>query len=310
MNSFKSLTETIHSLFGAMPIPLAALHQVQSQSPNIAAYALPIIIILTAVEFIGSRIGHAENYDLRETVGSLLSGIGNLTINILLKAFLLYLTVLVYNLLPWRMVLNWYLIIPCFIAYDFCSYWQHRVSHYCRFFWTSHVAHHSAENYNLTVAFRLSWTQHLRMFFFLPVVLLGFHPIIFFLASQLSTLYTFWLHTEAIGKLHPFIEKYFATPSNHRVHHGSQDKYLDKNFGAVLMVWDHLVGSFQYEEEKPVYGLTAPVTNKDNPIVLNFQEYREILADVRKSDGLKKSLFFIFGSPARICRYKKAIKRC
>jgi len=140
---------------------------------------------------------------------------------------------------------------------------------------------------------------------------MGFHPVVFFVASQISTLYQFWVHTEAIGKLHPFIEKYFGTPSNHRVHHGSQEKYLDKNFGAAFMIWDHLFGTFQYEEEKPVYGLTTPVENKTNPFVLNFHEYRDMLHDIKNSDGLKELLFFMFASPAKIYRHKaeKSVKQ-
>ncbi|MGV3547797.1 MAG: DUF4833 domain-containing protein, partial [Pedobacter sp.] len=180
------------------------------------------------------------------------------------------------------------------------------MSHFNRFFWASHVVHHSAEHYNLTVAFRQSWVQHVKIIFFIPVALCGFHPIIFMVASQMSTLYQFWVHTETIGKLHPFIEKYFGTPSNHRVHHGSQEKYIDKNFGATLMIWDHLFGTFQYEEEKPKYGLTSPLANKENPFMLNFHEYRAIIKDVKQSDGLREMLFFMFASPAKVYRYKAA----
>ena len=137
---------------------------------------------------------------------------------------------------------------------------------------------------------------------------MGFHPIIFFVASQLSTLYQFSVHTETINKLHPWIEKYFGTPSNHRVHHGSQEKYLDKNFGATLMIWDHLFGSFQYEEEQPVYGLTTPLTDKINPFKLNFHEYSDILQDVKKSKSLREGLFYIFASPCKVRQRKQLTK--
>ena len=292
------------SLFGADPINMEAMISVQEKAPNIVAYALPAVFLLTIIEFIFSHFGEHKTYERKETLGSLLVGLGNLVVNILMKAVLIYGAVWIYNLLPWRMEMSWWTLIPCFILYDCCSYWSHRISHFNRFFWATHVVHHSAEYYNLTVAFRQSWVQHFKTVFFIPLAMMGFHPVVFLVASQLSTLYQFWVHTEAIGKLNPFIEKYFGTPSNHRVHHGSQAKYLDKNFGATFMIWDHLFGTFQYEEEKPVYGLTTPLENKTNPFVLNFHEYREMMEDVRKSDGIRECLFFIFASPGKIYLHK------
>lgn len=280
--------------------------RLQNQAPNLVAYMLPLVFLITFIEFLVSRYSAHKTYERRETFGNLLVGLGNLLVNLMVKTLLIYGAIWIYNALPWRMAMNWWLLIPCFVLYDFCSYWSHRISHFNRFFWATHVVHHSAEHYNLTVAFRQSWVQHFKTVFFIPVAIAGFHPVIFLISSQLSTLYQFWVHTEAIGKLHPFIEKYFGTPSNHRVHHGSQEKYLDKNFGATFMIWDHIFRTFQYEEEQPVYGLTTPLGNKTNPLVLNFHEYRDMITDIRQSDGLKECLFFIFASPGRIYRYKKA----
>lgn len=290
------------SSFGArklVPEDLYLLH-----TPNLIAYALPVVVVFTVLEFVLGKIFKHEDYSHAELKGSLWVGLGNLLVNLILKSALLFAAVWLYNKLPWRIELSWWSLIPCFLIYDFCSYWSHRISHFNRFFWASHVVHHSAEHYNLTVAFRQSWVQHIKVVFFIPVALCGFHPVIFLVASQISTLYQFWVHTEAIGKLHPFIEKYFGTPSNHRVHHGSQDKYIDKNFGATFMIWDHLFKTFQYEEEKPKYGLTTPLTNKANPFELNFHEYRDIVRDIRQSDGLREMLFFMFASPAKVYRYK------
>ncbi|MDQ8003610.1 MAG: DUF4833 domain-containing protein [Pedobacter sp.] len=292
--------------FGAEKLALEELYLMQNNTPNLIAYALPVVAVFTVLEFTLGKIFKHEDYTHAELKGSLWVGLGNLLVNLVLKSSLLLAAVWLYNLLPWRMQFSWWSLIPCFFIYDFCSYWSHRISHFNRFFWASHVVHHSAEHYNLTVAFRQSWVQHVKIVFFIPVALCGFHPVIFMVASQMSTLYQFWVHTEAIGKLHPFIEKYFGTPSNHRVHHGSQEKYIDKNFGATLMIWDHLFGTFQYEEEKPKYGLTSPLANKENPFVLNFHEYRDIIKDIRQSDGLKEMLFFMFASPTRVYRYKAA----
>ena len=297
---------TLQFIFGASPIPLDSIADLEKAAPNLMVYALPAVLLFTLIEYGVSYFSDHKSYEKRETFGSVMIGLGNLAVNLLMKMVLLYAAVWIYNLLPWRVELNWWTLIACFVAYDCCSYWSHRISHFNRFFWATHVVHHSAEHYNLTVAFRQSWVQHFKTVFFIPVALMGFHPVIFFVASQLSTLYQFWVHTERIGKLHPFVERYFGTPSSHRVHHGSQAKYLDKNFGAVFMIWDHLFGTFQYEEEKPIYGLTTPVTNKTNPFVLNFHEYRDIIADIRQSDGIKELLFFIFGSPGKIYQHKMA----
>lgn len=296
----------LNSIFGAVRISFDDIHQLQKSAPNLLVYAMPAIFFFTTLEYGLSHFSKHKSYEHKETIGSLFVGIGNLVVNLLMKAVLFYAAVWMYNLLPWRMQLNWWTLIPCFMIYDCCSYWSHRISHFNRFFWATHVVHHSAEHYNLTVAFRQSWVQHFKTVFFIPVALIGFHPLIFFFASQLSVLYQFWVHTEAIGKLHPLIEKYFGTPSNHRVHHGSQEKYLDKNFGATFMIWDHLFGTFQYEEEKPIYGLTTPVENKTNPFVLNFHEYRDMLQDIKQSDGLKELLFFIFASPGKVYKHKSS----
>lgn len=298
----------LKSVFGAPEIALDMVSHMENKVPDLMVYALPAVCLFTVIEFVGSCFGDHHSYENKETKGSLLIGAGSLLVNLFMKTVLMYVCIIIYNELQWRMELNWWTLIPCFIIYDCCSYWSHRISHYNRFFWASHVVHHSADHYNLTVAFRQSWVQHIKVVFFLPAILMGFHPVIFMVVSQFSTLYQFWVHTEAIGKLHPFIEKYFGTPSNHRVHHGSQEKYLDKNFGATFMIWDHLFGSFQYEEEQPVYGLTTPVRDKSNPFSLNFQEYCNIFDDVRNSRSLSESLFYIFGSPGKVYRKKMALE--
>lgn len=305
MNLSLSFFQEQGKLFGAERISIGDIQHLEKNAPNLLVYALPAVAICTLLEFVFSKDREHKSYENKETLGSIFIGAGNLLVNLVMKVVLLYGAVWIYNLLPWRMEFSWWTLIPCFIAYDCCSYWSHRISHFNRFFWATHVVHHSAEHYNLTVAFRQSWVQHFKTIFFIPIALMGFHPLVFFMASQLSVLYQFWVHTESIGKLHPFIEKYFGTPSNHRVHHGSQEKYLDKNFGATFMIWDHMFGTFQYEEEQPIYGLTTPVENKTNPFVLNFHEYRDMITDIKQSDGLAELLFFVFASPGKVYRYKK-----
>lgn len=292
------------SIFGANPIALEKIHEIEKSAPNLIVYALPVVLFFTILEFVVFYFLERKEFDQKETLGSVLIGLGNLTVNLFMKTGLLYAVVEIYNIVPYRMEFNWWSLIPCFIVYDFSSYWTHRISHYCRFFWATHVVHHSADHYNLTVSFRQSWFQYAKIVFFIPLIFAGFHPAIFFIANQLSVLYQFWVHTEAIGKLHPFIEKYFGTPSNHRVHHGSQEKYLDKNFGATFMIWDHLFGSFQYEEEKPRYGITSLLKSKLNPLYLNIHEFQDIIKDVKNANSFRKKMYYIFASPDAIAKQK------
>ncbi len=292
------------SIFGAHQITLADIQKVGKSSLGLLVYALPVILLLILFELFFSRYKKHKNYKMKETRDTIFIGAGNQVFSVVMKMLMLCGAVWIYNILPWRMEFNWWTLVPCYIIYDFYSYWAHRTLHYNRFFWVTHAVHHSAEHFNLTVSVRQSWAQYFKLVFFIPVALLGFHPVIFFMVNQLSQLSQFWVHTESIGKLQPFIEKYFNTPSNHRVHHGRQEKYLNKNFGSTLMIWDHLFGSFQYEEEKPDYGISVQLDNKINPLLLSFYGYRNILQDVKGARGIRQKFFFIFASPSRVVDYK------
>ncbi|WP_339666149.1 sterol desaturase family protein, partial [Maribacter arcticus] len=159
-----------------------------------------------------------------------------------------------------------------FVLVDFIYYWYHRLSHKIKFLWAFHLVHHSSLFMNLTVAYRLNWLSALLTpFVVAPLVIVGF-PFEFVIASfAVNLLYQFFLHTEAIGKL-GFIEGVLATPSAHRVHHGSNDEYIDKNFGGVLIIWDRLFGTYEVEKEKPVYGVTTGFIS-NNPFVLIFKGF-------------------------------------
>lgn len=293
------------NFFGAPQISYESINDLEKQSGDLIVYAIPIMAVLTLLEIWYSYYTQRKNYDTKESLGSLFVGLGNVAINLFFKLGFIYGAVYLYNLVPWRMELNWYTLFPCLLIYDYCSYWAHRVSHFNRFFWGTHVIHHSADNYNLTVSFRLSWVQHFKLLFFLPVAFIGFNPIIFFVVNQISVLFQFWQHTEYIGKLPSFIEKLVVTPSNHRVHHGSDEKYIDKNFGAIFIFWDFLHKSYQIEEEKPTYGLTTKLENKIDPLHLNFHEYKDMWQDVKEAKGFKEKWFYIFGSPGAIAKIKK-----
>ncbi|ADB37147.1 sterol desaturase family protein [Spirosoma linguale] len=297
------------SLFGAEKIPFDSLHNIEKNIPNIILWAVPVMLFFTVIEMAVTYYQEKEFYEKKETIGSILVGLGNLVVTAALKVGLLYMCIWIYNLIPWRMELQWWTLIPCYIIYDFFSYWAHRVSHEQRFWWATHIVHHSGEHYNLTVSYRLSWIQHLKIVFFLPVAFMGFHPIIFFVTNQIAVLFQFWVHTEYIRRMPAWIEYIFATPSNHRVHHGSQEKYIDKNFGATFIFWDRIFGTFQPEEEPVIYGVTTNITNKANPFFINFHELTDMVSDVRQAKGFRKKLFYIFGSPVKIAEEKKEMER-
>lgn len=292
-------------LFGAAPIPYEEITQLSTTAPNLIAWAVPVMLFLTALEMAVSRWHNHGHYETHETIGSTLVGIGNLLISAAIKVGMIYFLVAVYNAVPWRMQFRWWTLIPCYILYDLCSYWAHRISHESRFFWATHVVHHTAQHYNLTVSYRLSWIQYIKVFFFVPVMLVGFHPVIFFVTNQLATLFQFLQHTEYIRRLHPWLEYLFATPSNHRVHHGSQAQYIDKNYGATFIFWDRLFGTYEPEDEAVIYGITTNIDNKANPLHINFHELKDMIKDVRQANGLRQKWFFMFGSPVRIMNLKK-----
>jgi sterol desaturase/sphingolipid hydroxylase (fatty acid hydroxylase superfamily) len=294
----------MESLFGAKPISLSDISRLQERSPDIIVYAAPIMFFFVLVEYLVSSYQNRGYYKKHETIGSILVGLGNVGIGVLIKTLLFVMFVFVYNLVPWRMTLNWWTFIPCYILFDFCSYWTHRFSHHIRFFWASHVPHHSGEQYNLTVSFRLSWVQYIKIIFIFPVALTGFHPVIIFVTNQIAVLFQFWVHTEYINKLHPWIEYVFATPSNHRVHHGSQSQYINKNFAATFIIWDRMFGTYQAEEETVQYGITHNIEHKHDPLQINFHEYVQMVKDVLAASTWRERIFFIFGDPEYIALYK------
>ena len=171
---------------------------------------------------------------------------------------------------------------------------MHRFEHKHRILWANHSVHHSSEDFNLSVSLRLSIVENaIEWFFLIPMILVGFSPFQALIGIIIVAQYQTWVHTERIVKL-GWLDEIFNTPSVHRVHHASNEKYLDKNFGGILMIWDKLFGTYQREEEQPVYGLTKNI-NTNNPIKINFIEYHNIWKDVRKCRTLKDKLRIIFG---------------
>ncbi|USG61118.1 sterol desaturase family protein [Sneathiella marina] len=195
---------------------------------------------------------------------------------------------------PLQIPMNLWTWILALLAADLSYYWMHRVEHQIRLLWASHSVHHSSQDYNLTVGFRLSFVDGLFEWAFLvPMILLGFNPFQAIVALVLVAQYQHWIHTERVGKL-GWLDALFNTPSNHRVHHGSNSRYLDKNYGGILMIWDRMFGTFEREDEKVVYGLTRNIRT-NNPVRIIFTEFGDIWRDIRKCRTARDRLKIIFG---------------
>ncbi len=264
--------------------------------PPIIVYAAPAMISLVFLEYFLRLYHNRKDYDKLDGLAAAGVGVGNLLSTALTKAATFAAVLFAYNLVPWSIPTTWWSYLLCIVFLDFCRYWAHRIAHEQRFWWATHVTHHSSEQYNFTVSFRLSWIQQLKVIFFLPVALAGFHPVVFFICHQIEVLYQFWIHTELIRKLPRPIEFIFTTPSHHRVHHAKNGKYLDKNYGSTFIIWDRMFGTFQPEEERPEYGILKPV-NSYNPVYLVFHEAIDIAKDMAKYRSLKAWRLILFGSP-------------
>jgi sterol desaturase/sphingolipid hydroxylase (fatty acid hydroxylase superfamily) len=245
---------------------------------NYIVLAIPVFFLLIGVELLAARIGRRDYYRLSDTVNDLSCGILDQLLEMFLKTAIFAGYVFVYErfrlaTLPADSAVVW---LVGFLGVDFLYYWLHRSSHEVNALWANHVVHHQSEDFNLAVALRQGSLQStFTWFFYLPLAWAGLSPLTFLTLSSVNTLYQFWIHTRAIGRLGP-LEWVLNTPSNHRVHHGREPKYIDKNHGGTLIVWDRLFGTYQAEEEEPVYGITRPLASW-NPVWANLHYWIELL---------------------------------
>jgi sterol desaturase/sphingolipid hydroxylase (fatty acid hydroxylase superfamily) len=267
-------------------------------------FSIPAFIITMVVE--GLYLRHARKdeiararlrgYELRDTRTSLIMGLGNVFISTGSKILLLGLWVWIYEHRLFTVPTTVAGGVLLFFAEDFCYYLFHRTSHEVRLFWAAHENHHSSTHYNLSTALRQSWsTPFTAIPFWLPLPLLGFDPALILSQQAFSLLYQYWLHTEVIGTMGP-LEWIVNTPSHHRVHHGSDVEYLDRNHAGILIIWDRLFGTFAKETYRPNYGLTKNL-DSFNPLTVAFHEYVQIFRDVRGARGLREAFMFVFGPP-------------
>lgn len=235
-------------------------------------YFLVIIVILIVAEIIWSYRNNKKVYNTKDTLANIGVFLGfNLT---KILSFGLHYSIYLFlaEFALFELENSLIVFITTIFTVDFVYYWYHRISHKVKLLWAFHLIHHSSLFMNLTVAYRLNWLNVLITPFVLaPLILLGFPIEYVVLSFAINLLYQFFMHTEAIGKL-GFIEKIFITPSAHRVHHGSNNIYIDKNFGGILIIWDKLFGTYQAETVKPIYGTTKGFIS-NNPILLNLQGF-------------------------------------
>jgi sterol desaturase/sphingolipid hydroxylase (fatty acid hydroxylase superfamily) len=251
-------------------------------------YAIPFFVLLLVVEALSFRHARDDDqdlagYEVRDTRTSLSMGLGNVVVNVGWKAVVVTAYAALYELTPLRIPADaWWAWLLLFMGDDLSYYWFHRVSHENRVFWASHVVHHSSEHYNLSTALRQTWVPMTYFPFWLWLPLLGFAPWMVLLAQSWSLIYQFGLHTERIGRLPRPLEAVLNTPSHHRVHHGSNEQYLDRNYAGILIVWDRLFGTFEPEGERVRYGLTTNLRTF-NPVSVAFHEYIDLWHDVRRA---------------------------
>lgn len=264
--------------------------------PDLIHLAIPAFVILLLVEAIAGAVMRRDLYEWRDTAASLTMGIGNVVIALATKAIAFGVFTFLYAHSLFKFPFAWWTWALAFIAEDFTYYWFHRASHECRFFWASHVVHHSSQRYNLGTALRQTWTGGWVSFiFWLWMPLLGFPPAMVLTLQAVSLLYQFWIHTELVRSTGP-LEQVLNTPSHHRVHHGSNVQYLDRNHGGWLIVWDKIFGTFEREDEQVVYGLTSNIGTY-NPLRIAFHEWAEIWHDVRTANSWQERVMYVFGSP-------------
>lgn len=268
--------------------------------------AIPLYFILIGIELIMNHYQKRKLYRLNDSITNINAGASQQVVGILMKLVGISLYEWIYlNFALTNLASNWYNFIILFMLYDLCYYWAHRLSHEINLFWSAHVVHHQSEEYNLSVALRQSWFQAVWTApVYLPLALMGFNPIDLVFVSGINLIYQFWIHTEIVGKM-GFLEYFMNTPSHHRVHHGRNPKYIDKNHAGVFIIWDKMFGTFQPEEEKPVYGITTPV-NSWNPVWANFAHFKTIGSQLKESRNfidVFKTLFYKPGWSTKLSAY-------
>ncbi len=235
-------------------------------------------------------------YERRDTRASLVMLLGNITINLALSGVLGRVHRKLFDRRLFDIGSGRAAFVAAMVSWDFLYYWSHRWQHERRIFWASHVVHHSSEHYNLSTALRQPWAPFIMSWVYFPMSVVGYPPALTAKAGQLNLLYQYWIHTEAIDRLSDPVEAVLNTPSHHRVHHGANPQYIDKNYAGILIAWDKLFGTFEPEVRRVKYGLTKNI-NTFNPLRIGFGEFADIARDVVRAKGWRNKLGYFWNHP-------------
>ncbi|CAN5385112.1 sterol desaturase family protein [soil metagenome] len=297
-------------MLSAMDSVVASVGQVLSVLPpqmrDPVLFAVPFFLLLLILEWSAAhKLEHldggrpaAGSYARRDAWASITMGLVSVatTAGWKLLALLGYAAIYVY-LAPWHLPATaWYTWVIALVGVDLLFYAYHRLAHRVRLIWATHQAHHSREYFNFATALRQKWNNSGEILMWIALPLLGVPPWMLFASFSVNLIYQFWVHTERIDKLWAPFEFVFNTPSHHRVHHGMDPEYLDKNYGGILIIWDRMFGSYAEELFRPHYGLTKPV-NTFNIWTLQTHEYTAIARDVHACARFRDRLGYIFGPP-------------
>ena len=266
---------------------------------EVYAIGVPIVLTMIFIEILISNLRNQNFYKSGDTLCTIGLLSGNIIVAFAIKGMVLAFHIYLYQFRVFDFVNQipiWALWIITFISIDLVFYVYHRMSHRIRFLWAIHLSHHSSEEMNFAVSFRQAWFGPIsKIPFFMVLPILGFDPTIIAVAGVISTLWGIVGHTQVIGKLGP-LEWIFNTPSHHRVHHGSNKQYIDKNYGNLLIIWDRLFGTFEPEDEKVKFGLVNNV-NTFNPVKVTFMAWMSMINDLKQKNSFIEIIKIIFGPP-------------
>lgn len=281
---------------------------------NPTVVAIPFFLLSMAIEFVAIVVDRKreltangkqwKGFQRADSISSVSMGLGSFLSTAILKfvGLILFSAIWTY-LAPWHITMSGQSVgavvaawVGLFVALDLCYYFSHRCVHRVRLGWAAHQAHHSSEFFNLTTALRQKWNPWHEWLFFAPLAFFGFPPFAIFSVLAMNLVYQFIIHTEVIGKLWAPIEFIFNTPSHHRVHHGSDAEYLDKNYAGTFIIWDRMFGTFVAEKQRPIYGLTKPVTT-NNVFRLQYFEYANIWRDMKSAPRLIDKIKYLVMPP-------------
>ncbi|MES2059124.1 MAG: sterol desaturase family protein [Pseudomonadota bacterium] len=263
-------------------------------------YAVPGFVLLVAIEMVVARFRDRTRYEPRDTLTSLALGLGSTVAGVLTAGIAYAIAVWVWQFRLFDIGYAWYWFLLAFVIDDLAYYAFHRSAHRVRWFWASHVIHHSSQHYNLSTALRQTWTGFVSLGFIfrLPLALIGFPPAMLLFVGAINLIYQFWIHTEVIGRCPRWFEAVMNTPSHHRVHHATNARYLDKNYAGVFIIWDRMFGTFEPErdDDRPRYGIVHNL-GSFNILWAAFHEWIGIAKDVWAAPGWRAKLGYMTMPP-------------